>query len=56
MNKYKRALELLVEWVTECDFGYDNIPDLYDKYKKDIENMGYNEGLIYIALKEAENE
>lgn len=52
----RKAVELLVSWMVEAGFGYDNIPDLYDQYKKDIENMGYNEGLIYIALKEAESE
>ena len=52
----RKAIELLVSWMVEAGFGYDNILDLYDKYKKDIDNMGYNEGLIYIALKEAESE
>ena len=55
-NMDRKAVELLVSWMVEAGFGYDNIPDLYDQYKKDIENMGYNEGLIYIALKEAESE
>lgn len=52
----RKAVELLVSWMVEAGFGYDNIPDLYNKYKKDIEKMGYNEGLIYIALKEVESE
>lgn len=53
-NMDRKVVELLVSWMVEAGFGYDNIPDLYNKYKKDIEKMGYNEGLIYIALKEVE--
>jgi len=55
--KQNKALLLLVEWAEECGFGYDNIPWLYAKYKREIENknMGYTEGLIYIAEQEAEN-
>jgi len=45
---------LLLEWAEECDFGYDNIPGEYDKYKDDIEDMDYFEGMIYIAEKEVE--
>ena len=41
-------------WAEECDFGYDQMPDEYEKYKNAIENMGYCEGLIYIAINEAE--
>ena len=47
------ALKLLIDWVEDCDsFGYDNIPEEYERYKKDIEaqKMSYTEGLIYIAL------
>ncbi len=51
---YKTALELYVNWAEECDFGYDQMPDEYEKYKNAIENMGYCEGLIYIAINEAE--
>lgn len=50
------ALHLLVEWAEECGFGYDNIPEEYEKYKEDISDMRYTEGLIYIAKKEAEND
>ena len=50
------ALDLLLEWVTDCDWGYDNIPDLYEKYNKEISGMGYIEGLKYIVLKESEKE
>ena len=50
------ALRLFIEWASECDFGYDNIPDEYEKYKDDIEDMGWIEGLMYIVLKEAKAE
>ena len=48
------ALRLFIEWASECDFGYDSIPDEYEKYKDDIEDMGWTEGLMYIVLKEIE--
>lgn len=43
------ALKLLVEWAEECDFGYDNFPEEYENYKDEIEDMGYIDGMIYIA-------
>ena len=51
-----KGLRLLVDWAVESDFGYDNIPEEYEKYKEEISDMRYTEGLIYIAKKEAENE
>lgn len=55
LKVYMKALTLFVNWAEECDFGYDQIPDEYEKYKDVIErnNMGYCEGLIYIAKEEA---
>lgn len=49
-----KALRLFIEWADECGFGYDNIPDEYEKYKDDIKDMGWIEGFMYIVLKEAE--
>lgn len=43
------ALKLLIEWAEECDFGYDNFPEEYERYKGEIEGMGYIEGMIHIA-------
>lgn len=57
VEKYKeleKALKLYIEWTTNCDFGYDNIPELYEKYEEKIKDMSYEEGLKYIALKEVE--
>ena len=51
-----KGLRLLIDWMIECGFGYDNIPEEYEKYREEISDMGYTEGLIYIAMKEAENE
>lgn len=48
----EKALRLLLEWAIECGFGYDNLGDLYDKYKNDIESMDYSDGLIHIAKME----
>ena len=48
------ALELLLDWAIECDFGYDNIPDEYEQYKDEVKDMDYKEGLIYIAERKIE--
>ena len=50
----ERALMLLLNWAVECDFGYDNFPEEYERYKDDIEDMSYFDGMIYIAEKEVE--
>lgn len=50
------ALNLLVDWAIQCDFGYDNFPEEYEKYKDEIENLGYKEGMIYIARKEVNHD
>lgn len=54
-----KAFELFVNWAEECDFGYDNIPEEYEKYEtKLVEKLGedydYIEGLMWIAYWEAE--
>ena len=58
LELYKKALCLFVNWAEECGFGYDNIDDLSEKYKNELEekNLGYIEGLMYIALREADDE
>lgn len=48
-----KAFKLFVNWAEECDFGYDNIPEEYEKYKEQIKDMGYCEGLMWIAYWEA---
>lgn len=54
--KELKGLRLLLDWAVECGFGYDNIPEEYQKYKNDVESkeLGYTGGLIYIAKCEAE--
>lgn len=52
----EKALRLLLDWAIECGFGYDNIPEEYEKYEHEIEDMNYTEGLIYIAEREAERQ
>jgi len=54
MADTEKALRLLLEWAIECGFGYDNIPEEYEKHKNDIADMSYTDGLIYIAIKEGE--
>ena len=50
------ALLLLIDWAVQCDFGYDNFPEEYEQYKNEIEekNLGYIDGMIYIAKKVTE--
>lgn len=55
VEEKNKALMLLVEWMTECDFGLDNIFNEEDinmteeQFDKATENMEYNESLIYYA-------
>lgn len=56
LKLYKKALELFVNWADECDFGYDNLGDLYSEYKDEVESLKYQEGLIHIAVLEAKKE
>jgi len=55
LNLYRRAFCLFVHWAEECDFGYDNLGELADKYEKELDDkgFGYIEGLMMIAIKEA---
>lgn len=46
-----QAYHQLVEWAVDCGFGFDNIPDIYEQYKNDVDRMGYTDGLIYLASK-----
>lgn len=54
------ALELiqsyhkLLEWSTECGFGYDNIYYLYEQNKNEVDRMSYSDGLLYLAKKSLE--
>lgn len=51
INTRMKALELLLKWTVECDFGYDNLGELYEEYEEELEkqDLGYTEGLIWIA-------
>jgi len=51
-----RAFFIFVNWAEECDFGYDNIPEEYQRYRNVLEErgIGYVEGLMWIAIWEAE--
>ena len=53
-----KAFELFVNWAEECDFGYDNIPEEYEKYRTKLveKDYGYIDGLMWIAYWEAEEE
>ena len=49
-----KAFKKYVSWTTDCDFGYDNIPDEYEAYRNDkrFKTLSYDSGLIYIAIQE----
>lgn len=46
----------LLEWAVECGFGYDNIPELYEQYKNEIDGMSYTDGLLYLASRSLKQE
>ena len=48
------AAHRVIEWAIECNFGYDNVPVLYEQYADEIEKLDLDEatGLIYLALME----
>lgn len=54
-EKEIKALRLLVEWAEECDFGFDQFPDEYERYKEEIKNMNYIEGMIHVAKRTLED-
>ena len=49
LKEENKALRLLIEWAEECDFGYDNFPEEYERYQDEIKDMGYIDGMIHIA-------
>ena len=55
LQKDNKALRLLVEWATECDFGFDQFHDEYMEYKDEIEDMGYIDGMIHVAKRTIED-
>ena len=50
-----KALRLLVAWATDCDFGFDQFPDEYERYKDEIKGMKYIDGMIHIARRTLED-
>lgn len=54
-EKEIKALRLLVEWAEECDFGFDQFPDEYERYKDEIKGMKYIDGMIHIAKRTLED-
>lgn len=54
-EKEIKALRLLVEWAEECDFGFDQFPDEYERYKEEIKDMNYIDGMIHVAKRTLED-
>lgn len=55
LEVFVEAFKKYVSWTTNCDFGYDNIPNEYETYRNDekFKILSYDSGLIYIAIQEA---
>ena len=54
-QKQVKALRLLVEWAEECDFGFDQFQDEYERYKDEINDMRYIDGMVHVALRTLED-
>ena len=54
-EKKIKALRLLVEWATDCDFGFDQFHDEYERYKDEIKDMKYIDGMIHVAKRTLED-
>ena len=54
-EKEIKALRLLIEWAEECDFGFDQFPDEYERYKNEITDMKYVDGMIHVAKRTLED-
>ena len=54
-GKEIKALRLLVEWAEECDFGFDQFPDEYERYKNEITDMKYIDAMIHVAKRTLED-
>ena len=51
-----KSLRLLVEWAEECDFGFDQFPDEYERYKDEIKDMKYIDGMVHVAKRTLEDQ
>ena len=54
-EKEIKALRLLVEWAEECGFGFDQFQDKYERYKDEVKDMKYIDGMIYVAKRTLED-
>lgn len=54
-EKEIKALHLLVEWAEECGFGFDQFHDEYERYKDEINDMKYIDGMIHVAKRTLED-
>lgn len=54
-EKEIKALRLLIEWAEECDFGFDQFPDEYERYKDEIKDMKYIDAMIHVAKRTLED-
>ena len=47
------GLDLLLDWAIETGFGFDQIPEQYEKYKENIKDMSNKTALTFIGIQEA---
>ena len=56
LTEENRALRLLLEWADDCGFGFDQFQEEHDRYKDEIEDMSYTEGMIHVAKRVLEDQ
>lgn len=57
LQQENEAMKKLIEWISECDFGFDNFVNDYEEdinmteeeFDKETENMSYIESMIHYA-------
>lgn len=53
-----KALNLYINWADECGIGWDNFPDMSEKWYKTVEEkgLGWIEGLTFMVMEEAKEQ
>lgn len=54
-QKEIKAFCLLIEWAEECGFGIDCFEEEYDRYKDEIKDMKYIDGMVHVARRTLED-
>ena len=53
-----KALNLYINWADECGIGWDNFPDMTEKWYKLVEEkeLGWIDGLVFMVTEEAKEQ